>query len=807
MEPGFEHDARLVALAAMLPPEVWQARVAEARAQEAVIVRVRALQDDEGMSETAALARVAPGLHRSTFRNQVSRYMRGGVAGLVDHRPPPPTKASKVKPEARAIICALRRVDPHIDVARIGQIVEQQTGIKLSESVIKRELKTAGLQRPRGGGSGRPEAPIKQVEEVLFGGAELLGIMDETLGYSRKMAEAIAEAARAVAASASKPEQPRAEPDGARDENGRFTAAYNELNRKGDAALGPAFRSVEEKRREVDLAERRLASEKLSTIQRKCQALLVLPYLTDNGKTVQVDDYRAHWGLAGACGTSYAGETLERFLRDAKYLGLSEALLDFHLDFWRRHEPVQAAGEAPAAFFLYVDASNKPLWTHHFTKAGKVSGNGRVMPCLEQVLVHTGTGTPIFWQTTSGHVSLVKQALPVIETVEKKVGTGWQVDRIVVIDGEGCAVGLMRALKKDDRDFITLIKPSRVPPLAEVRELSSFEPYRDGDEVADGFVTLRDKDGGSYDVRAVFVRRTRAGQLTVLATSVERAEMTPTAIATGYFRRWPAQELRFKTFNAATDFKRNAGYGKQQVTNVAVVTELEKLEARKTRLAKRIERQGEAVGAAAKDLKRARLALNAAKARRKRGDGLVEDELLAKKPDPIAVWNRVDAIKAERDRFPEAVAAVEKAESGLAAAKAKLAALEAEGPKLDARAAELESRRVIYRADVELDQIVSVYKLGFVLLCELVLRELFAGTRMTLATFMRQILHLPAKRYIQGTKDHLQLACPPNAEVREAVEAACERVNAMKLRRNGRVLHLSVEARAPDQKQRSRLMA
>lgn len=46
------------------------------------------------------------------------------------------------------------------------------------------------------------------------------------------------------------------------------------------------------------------------------------------------------------------GETLERFLRDGKHLGLSEAVLDFHLDFWRRHEPVHEAGEAPATFFL-----------------------------------------------------------------------------------------------------------------------------------------------------------------------------------------------------------------------------------------------------------------------------------------------------------------------------------------------------------------------------------------------------------------------------------------------------------------------
>jgi hypothetical protein len=286
MEPAFEHDARLVALESALPPNVWQARLDEARAQEAVILKVPALQASEGLSETAPLAQAAPGLHRSTFRHRVSRYTRGGVAGLVDHTPPPPTKASKVTPEARAIICALRRLDPHIEVECIGQMVEQQPSIRLSESLIKRVLVAAGPNRPRGGGSGRSETAIRQVEDVLFGGAGFLANMDEATGYSREMAETIATAARTIAAAAPKPEQPREEPDGARDAYGRITATYNAMNRKGDAALGPAFRSVEEKRKEVDLGARALAREKVDTIQRKCQALLVLPYLTDNGKTV-----------------------------------------------------------------------------------------------------------------------------------------------------------------------------------------------------------------------------------------------------------------------------------------------------------------------------------------------------------------------------------------------------------------------------------------------------------------------------------------------------------------------------------------
>lgn len=139
------------------------------------------------------------------------------------------------------------------------------------------------------------------------------------------------------------------------------------------------------------------------------------------------------------------------------------------------------------------------------------------------------------------------------------------------------------------------------------------------------------------------------------------------------------------------------------------------------------------------------------------------------------------------------------------AATTKLAELKVALPKLDERMTELESRREIYRADTELDRIVSVYKLGFSLLCEMVLRDYFGGTRMTLATFIRQIFNLPATKTIDGQQEYICLAYPPNAEIRAALEVACARVSDLKLRRNGRILHMSVDARRSDQRQRSSL--
>lgn len=792
-------EQELHALAVKMPPGVFEKRLAAAKAQMATIEAVEAARAG-GLSTNEALAACGAGdLHRATYLGRMRRFKAKGLAGLVSHRHVLPENERKATPEVRQAICLLRELDPHVEVERIAEVVERRLGVAVSTSVVKRVLADAGLNRPPGGGvhpsalRSRSPQPAAEAERLVFAGATLLFAMDEQVGLSREMAEAIDEAAAAIVAAAPEVE-PVPEAEGSRDEQGRFTATYNEANVKGDAVLGPAFRSVGQKRREVDLGARRLACEGVATIQRKCQALLALPYLADNGKTVEVDDYRAHHGLAEACGHGYEGETLERFLRDAKYLGLADPLMEFHATFWLRHEPRAKGQGAPAAFFVYVDGSTKALWTDKFTRAGKVTSNGRIMPCLDQVLVHTGTGTPIYWQTVSGHASLVTHLPAVLAEVEAKVGNGWEADRIVVMDGEGCAVGLMRRLKDAERDFITILKPSRIPKLSEVRDLGEWAPYRKGDEIAEGHITLRDsKDGTSYDVRVVLVRRLRAGQTSCLVTSVDVETLTAAEVADGYYGRWPRQELRFKAFGAA-HFKGVKGYGKELVTNVAVVTELEKLQARRPKLVKRIERQGEAAKAARKALSQKRLVLNAAKGRRRRHDERVADELLVEQPNPIAVWNQVEVIKAERDRHATATSGVEEAAATHLAAEQKLAELKASLPKLDARIAEHESRREIHRADTELDRIVTVYKLGFVLLCELVLREWFGGTRMSLATFMRQVLTLPGTRTVEGFQEHVRLACPPNPDVREMLEAACKHVNALKLRRNGLILRLAVDS-------------
>lgn len=779
-------SAAIHALRRSLKPETWKKRVEAAEAQ-ASIVEAIAQARAEGATEPEALARFAPDWHRSTFHGRRRRYRAGGIEGLISGRKGAPPKT--LTAEVRQAICILRRLDPQVPVERIAEVVLAQTGVVASETSIKRVLRDAGLNRPPGGG---PRQPLP-AEELQFAGAEFFKLADQQVGYSAALAEVLFALREEFPGPPESHEPPDAAVAGHRDERGHFTAEYNKAQAKGETDLGPAFRSVAEKRLETDLRRRKLVHEKPETIQRKVLATMALPLLTDTAKTVQLDDYRGGHGVA-EFGGPYQGNTLDRFLRDQKYLGAGEPLMAFHASFWMAHEPAAPEGP-PAGVCYYVDGVAKALWTAHFTKSSKVSSNGRVMPCLNLVMVHTGMGTPIYWQAYSGHAGLVKETLPLLAKLEGIVGGGWAADRLTVIDSEANCVALFKQFDAQGRLFVTRLKENQVKSPDEVADLGEWLPCRSGEEIAGGHLNLADSKDKKhpYRARVVLIRRCRAGSLSALVTNAPEDPYEIQDIAKAYFDRWPRQELRFRSFNQGTHFKYVRGYGKRLVQNVTVLTELDKLGAQRNRLQERIAKQSAAAAEAAQDLKTAKLRLNAAKARRARQDGLVDLELTIEHADRPTLQARIEVAKSERERFAVAQTGIQAAEKAVATEQAKLGQMTKRLPELDAEIAELETRREIYQADTELDQICTVYKLGFVLILELILRTWFAGMRISLNGFMRQILSLPGTRTIEGKVEHIRIKASPNRETMLVVEAACERVNAVGFVRDGRAVRLSVD--------------
>lgn len=106
---------------------------------------------------------------------------------------------------------------------------------------------------------------------------------------------------------------------------------------------------------------------------------------------------------------------------------------------------------------------------------------------------------------------------------------------------------------------------------------------------------------------------------------------------------------------------------------------------------------------------------------------------------------------------------------------------------------DLESKTEIYQTDTELDQILSVLKLGFVLLIQFLLIRFFAGLRIDPITFANQIFALPGTRTRTDTTETLCFhAHRRNPTMMLALEAACDRVNALRHVHDGRVMRFEV---------------
>ncbi len=191
----------------------------------------------------------------------------------------------------------------------------------------------------------------------------------------------------------------------ARHRNGRFSSRYNKLKK----VRKMKFASIDDKVKEKDFARLSLYQTTDTNLNRKNLSVLLLPLVTNNGASRSIDKPLGN-ALEYACGYNYKNATIDKYLRELKYLQISTDLIDcnakfFHL-FWKQYD---STNHKLACY--YIDGNVKPIWSSKRCRKGKVTMLGRVMNCLEQVVIHDGYGHPIYFRTFSGHADLQKYAI------------------------------------------------------------------------------------------------------------------------------------------------------------------------------------------------------------------------------------------------------------------------------------------------------------------------------------------------------------------------------------------------------------
>lgn len=764
-----------------LTPAEWEQRNTNADVAAAVLDQVVA-RIEKGASVLSAIRDVVPGAKLTTWTHRLERYQRLGRGGLVDRRCIR-DHHEKVSPEVQAFVRGLVRSKPELRGPDVRSEVKEVLGISLQPSTVRKLLLDLGLSHP----VGRPVRGSRPTPLPLAG-AELLKAMDLELG-------AVAALSRGIEAALDELTPPSVE-DGVRDdsanrdEDGQFLASYNVPRARTEPELGQKFDSVRTRSAGKDLPAMRTANSSHQTIFRKVLALTMLPCVTDAPRWSALRHWQGDW-LGGLVGFPYQPATLDKFARELKYAGVSEAARESFARFWIAAEG--GAGEpAAAAAVLYGDARVKPLWTHAYSRCTAVTTLGkRVMPAVTTVHLHTGCGTPVIYRSFSGGASVPGEIVAMLKQYEADAGES-TVRRLVVLDSESHATWLFKELDRQNYHFLIPVRTASTGPNARFEELSEWEPFRN-DELRSGWLWVNDSRPGEgpLRVRVVARRRHRTGSVAWYATNASPEDFGAARLLDLYFLRWPLQEHVFRDGNGRVHLGAHHGYGKQKVDNVAVLDEMEKIDAAMERnettrraLALRTRTTADAltkldatVTVLDAELLRAgpgadldlRLGRTGARAHQRR-------DLLA----GLELTRR----KAKEDRM-EVAAQLKRDETANAAALTK-------ATELATRKSHIAAHQKIFTVDTELDEIMTAFKLTFMCLCTQLMKR-YLGVHLEMDTLIRGVLTLPGERIIANGVETIRIFRQSRErDLMPKVEEACRLLTARRLRRDKRLLKFEV---------------
>jgi hypothetical protein len=776
----------LVRVRSRVSDATWKQRVEQAARDEVVIKRVLAEQA-RGLSLNEAIAEVLPPNRRSWALRRIPTYREQGFEALIDARTP---REAEVSTACRHAVQAAREANPRLTVDQAVEILRRQ-GIKPlpSSSTIKREFarvkERRKYARKKAAGQGRTVV----VELPLAGGELLAAAETETGGIAALTSTVVGIAAHAL--DVSKGQTPTKDVAG-RDSDGQFTARYNRARRrKRGEQVASHLRTAAEKAEGRVPSWPRFVHEQPQSVDAKLR-MLVFCWMVAGSKgwdALRAGDVA---GLEPLTGFAYMPATLAKFVSALAISGAAQPLLDATARHW--HVVAQQRWDEPGAMAaLYIDNHAKEVWSSLFTQSGKVSHLNRVMPCITTTYAHTGAGTPVVLSVQSGSAPLAPRLVELVDQAEAALET--EIERAVVIDAEGCTFDLLESFARAGRVLITPLKPSRVPSLTLAYTRGSYyRPYREQDELRIAHATLVHKASGrSLKIGALLVRRKHREADTVLLTTGLALGMEGADLADLYYRRWPVQENAFKE-GEAVGLNEHRGNCGRIVANVAVVTELERLEARAARdgealrelLAEEATLEAEVTERAA-DQRRANAALAT---RRQRLDTLiVQGKTGGKAFMRVALDHQQALVQAET-----ATRLATKSTAALDKNRPRRAALEARSAEIVARRKRLEPQRTIRQLDTTQDTILTATKLTALQLISFALREYLPTMPMTPATFVQRVLSVRGRKETSQDQELVVFyENPRDPVVNDALRDACARLNRRKLNRDDRRLRFAVE--------------
>jgi len=656
-----------------------------------------------------------------------------GIQGLYDRKAQ--GNALKFTNDMKSFVKGMVEYNRSMTSSEVQEALKQEFGVSISLSVMNDFRRTADIQRSQ---------PVFQES----GAAELLIAFALESGFIDTLTDVIYQSVQQRQASKHF-EQSRSLPLDHADlrSQGRFTSAYNhspEVN-------ASRFQALEDKVGKKRLVSMGIFTRSKRTLMRYTLALFSLPLVTGNGRVQSVNNPRGN-ALQYLCGYNYKVATLSKYLSELKYLQMADELITttarFWIDFWtsRHHsEPLFAC--------YYIDGNTKALWSSISCHKGKVTMLGRVMNCLEQVFIHDGYGHPIYFQTFNGHADLGKHALHMLDRISAYLNEAslsdesFTVNRILIFDGGGNGVKTLRGLCQSKYHFITILDANQVTE-RKLKCASDKKRYEYGEAyLVESVIELEDshEKGYLFETRAVQVHWDNQRKA-VLITSLSKDIFSPDNVVKSYFDRWPMQELTFKDMKSQVNIHRVVGYGKKSVDNVSVVKKIERLQ-------KHIQQLEDTLAEPLHQLKEFEDALHIhiTEERRYREKSVVVNGKRTLAEDDARIFKE---IQKEINRLKRKITKLKQADAKL------FSSLQKKRTEL----ARIIDKKQIYRVDVELDQIMTCFKISFANVCCYLLTVCFQGENMTLQRLFETIFELRGQMRITNDQRHVLIESNPKQE-------------------------------------------
>ncbi|MBI4930560.1 MAG: hypothetical protein HY841_07350, partial [Bacteroidetes bacterium] len=359
---------------------------------------------------------------------------------------------------------------------------------------------------------------------------------------------------------------------------------------------------------------------------------------------------------------------------------------------------------------------------------------------MEQVVIHDGFGRPIYFRTFSGNADLQNNALRSMEHLDELLNENSQrrskkshCSRALIIDGAGNAVGTLRAFEKSEGyHYITILDTNQIHQ-RKFKHLLPSERYTYGAaSLTDCRIELVDskESGYIYESRAVHVRWDN-GKECCLVTSITKDIFDASGVVKAYFDRWPLCEKQYAMMKAATCFYQVVGYGKKRLPDENMIERIEKLQT---------------------DLRRLRKDLNTPLSQIAKKDqelqSLFEKECWLKESSKIKDGKRKQSRQNQK--------ALESCQRDIRKTQRNIIKIQEPFKKQfnflrqkNKEYARIQGKREVYHVDVELDQLMTSFRLTLANLMAFLAKVILNETPIEMNTLIQSIL------FLSGRIEHL----------------------------------------------------